>query len=84
MEMARGIGAGVDDSYIHGSAGARMEVLWVSFIFLCLADKSLMILMQEEGHDKLVKVRYFLSTLIESYQNSYKMEREISVDEMMI
>ena len=49
--------------------------------FLHLADNSLMIPLQEEGHDKLFKV---LSTLIESYQNSYKMEREISVDEMMI
>ena len=52
--------------------------------FLHLADNSLMIPMQEEGHDKLFKVRHFLSTLIESYQKSYKMEREISVDEMMI
>ena len=26
VEMARGIGAGVDDTYIHGSAGACMEV----------------------------------------------------------
>ena len=52
--------------------------------FLHLADNGTMIPLQQEGHDKLFKVRYFLSTLIESYQNSYRMEREISVDEMMI
>ena len=43
-----------------------------------------MIPLHQVGHDILFKVRYFLSQLMESYQSSYRMERELSVDEMMI
>ena len=52
--------------------------------FLHLANNDRMIPLHQVGHDKLFKVRYFLSQLMESYQSSYRMERELSVDEMMI
>ena len=52
--------------------------------FLHLANNDRMIPLHQVGHDKLFKVRYFLSQLMESYQSSNRMERKLSVDKMMI
>ena len=52
--------------------------------FLHLNDSSQYKKKGEPGHDPLYKVRPFLTPLVDHFQSSYTLHREVSVDESMI
>ena len=52
--------------------------------FLHLNDNSQYKKKGEPGHDPLYKVRPFVTPLIEHFQSSYTLHREVSLDESMI
>lgn len=52
--------------------------------FLHLADNTRMAAKGQRGYDTLFKVRHLLTTLIARYKDSYRMKKEVSVDESII
>ena len=52
--------------------------------FLHLADNSKAVPKGERGYDILFKIRPLITSLVTSYQRSYTMNREVSVDESII
>ncbi|KAL5510009.1 hypothetical protein EMCRGX_G005473 [Ephydatia muelleri] len=52
--------------------------------FLHLANNTRMAAKGQRGYDTLFKVRHLLTTLIARYKDSYRMKKEVSVDESII
>ena len=52
--------------------------------FLHLKNNRNIIPQGQQGHDKIFKIRPFVNRLIDTFQKSYQLKRELSLDESMI